>query len=86
MQVGQACRDITTEVRTIHLDNRCPGERGEFLAYWSELLESGASSMVAAGVVTEEVVDGMKAELAAVAHDPNSVFYYSFVQARARVW
>lgn len=79
-------RDITTDVRTIHLDNRCPGERGEFLAYWSELLESGAEGMVTAGKVTQEVVEGMKAELAAVAHDPNAVFFYSFIQARARVW
>jgi hypothetical protein len=30
-------------------------------------------------------VEGMKAELALVAHDPNSVFFYSFVQARAQV-
>ncbi len=35
-------RDIRTEVRTIHLDNRAPGERAEFIAYWTELLLSGA--------------------------------------------
>jgi ubiquinone/menaquinone biosynthesis C-methylase UbiE len=79
-------RDITTEVRTIHLDNREPGQRAEFLAYWSELLASGAESMLRAGKVTEETVEGMKDELAAVGHDPNAVFFYSFVQARARVW
>ena len=79
-------QDITTEVRTIHLDNRRPGERSEFLAFWSELLSSGAEGMLAAGKVTEELVEGMKQELGAVAHDPNAVFFYSFVQARARVW
>jgi hypothetical protein len=79
-------RDIATEVRTIHLDNREPGERADFLAYWTELLLSGADGLLAAGKVSAETVEGMKDELNEVAHDPNAVFFYSFVQARARVW
>ena len=35
--------------------------------------------------VMKEIVDGMRDELARVARDPDSVFFYSFVQARARV-
>jgi hypothetical protein len=31
-------------------------------------------------------VEGMTPELERVARDPNSVFFYSFIQARARVW
>ena len=79
-------RDIQTEVKTFHLDNRAPAERAEFLAYWTDLLLSGAPALLAAGRVTEEVVAGMRRELARVARDPNSVFFYSFVQARARAW
>ena len=79
-------REITTEVRTIHLDNRTPGERAEFIAYWSELLLSGAPGLEKAGKVSAKVVEGMKRELADVAHDPNAVFFYSFVTARARSW
>lgn len=79
-------RDVTTDVRTFHLDNRAPAERAEFLAYWTELLLSGAPALVAANKVTDEVVEGMKRELELVARDPNSVFFYSFIQARARVW
>jgi len=78
-------REINTEIRTIHLDNRVPGERAEFLAYWTELLLSGAPGLIEAGKVSEETVEGMRAELQQVAHDPNSVFFYSFVQARAKV-
>jgi ubiquinone/menaquinone biosynthesis C-methylase UbiE len=78
-------RDITTDVRTIHLDNRAPGERAEFLAFWIELLLSGAPNLLEAGKVSEETVEGMKTELDEVAHDPDAVFFYSFVQARARV-
>jgi ubiquinone/menaquinone biosynthesis C-methylase UbiE len=78
-------QDITTKVRNIHLDNRAPGERAEFLDYWSELLLSGAPGLVEAGKVSRETVEGMTAELDRVAHDPNAVFFYSFIQARARV-
>ena len=30
-------RDVVTDVKTFHLDNRAPGERTEMLAYWTEL-------------------------------------------------
>ncbi len=79
-------QDITTKVRNIHLDNRAPGERAEFLAFWSDLLLSGAPGLLEAGKVSEETVEGMRAELDLVGHDPNAVFFYSFIQARARVW
>ena len=79
-------RDITTHVRTIHLDNRSAGERAEFLAFWTELLLSGADELLAAGKVDEATVEGMKQELDHVAHARDSVFFYSYVQAKARVW
>ena len=78
-------RDVVTEVKTIHLDNRHPGERAEFIAMWSDLLLSGAAGLVDAGCIDAGVVDEMRAELERVAHDPNAVFYYSFIQARALV-
>ena len=55
-----------------------------FSRYWSELLLSGAPALLDAKKVDESVVDGMREELARVARDPNSVFFYSFIQARAR--
>lgn len=79
-------RDVETTVRTFHLDNRCPGERAEFIAFWSELLLSGAPGLQQEGKVSEEVVSAMKQELREVAHHPNAVFFYSFVQARALVY
>lgn len=81
-QVG--FHDVQTFVKTFHLDNRSPGERAEFLGYWTELLLSGAPELIASKKVGPEVVDGMKDELDRVARDPNSVFFYSFIQARAR--
>lgn len=79
-------RDIETEVKTFHLDNRAPGERAEFLAFWSDLLLSGAPSLIEAQKIDQEVVDAMTEELKKVSRDPNSVFFFSFVQARARAW
>lgn len=79
-------RDVATEVKSMHLDNRDPVERAETIAYWTELLLSGAPALLAAGEVTTEVVEGMRRELARVARDPNSVFFYAFIQARARAW
>jgi ubiquinone/menaquinone biosynthesis C-methylase UbiE len=79
-------RDVVTEVKTFHLDNRAPAERAEMLAYWSDLLRSGSPSLLASNRVSQEVVDGMTRELERVARDPNSVFFYSFIQARARAW
>ncbi|MHC4262774.1 MAG: methyltransferase domain-containing protein [Planctomycetota bacterium] len=78
-------RDIVTEVRNIHLDNRQPGERAEFLAFWTDLLLSGAPALLEAGKVSEETVRNMERELHSVARDPDAVFFYSFVQAQARV-
>lgn len=78
-------RDIVTLVKTFHLDNRAPGERAEFLGYWTELLLSGSKELLDAGCVSEDVVEGMTKELDRVARDPNAVFFYSFIQAQARV-
>jgi hypothetical protein len=36
-------------------------------------------------MVSAAPVAGMKRELEEVAHNPNAVFFYSFVQARAQV-
>jgi ubiquinone/menaquinone biosynthesis C-methylase UbiE len=79
-------RDILTDVKTLHLDNRCPGDRAEFLKEWTDMLLSAAPDLQATGKISEEIVEGMKKELESIGHDPNAVFYSSFVQAQAKVW
>ena len=76
--------DIETEVRPVLLDNRHPGERAEFLRFWTDLLLSGCEELISAGKVDTETVEGMQGELRDVATDPDAVFFYAFVQARAR--
>jgi len=78
--------DVSTEIKTFHFDNREPGRRKTMIAFWEELLLSAADQLLAAGKVTRDVVDGMRREMHQVQNDPNAVFFYSFVQARAVVY
>ena len=56
------------------------------IAFWEELLLSAADQLIQAGKVTQDVVDGMRREMHQVQNDPNAVFFYAFVQARAVVY
>lgn len=78
--------DVVTEVKTIHLDNRQPGRRKHMIEFWEELLLSAAEPLLASGKVDEATVAGMRRELQAVRNDPNAVFFFAFVQARASVY
>jgi ubiquinone/menaquinone biosynthesis C-methylase UbiE len=81
----QGYKDVRTEIKTWHLDNRCPGQRKEIIEFWSELLFSAADQLVEQKIVDEEVVANMAVELKRVKSDPNAVFFYSFIQAQAIV-
>ena len=79
-------RDVTTELKTFYFDNREPARRKVMISFWEELLLSAADKLVEAGAVTQEIVDGMRREMHQVQNDPNAVFFYSFIQARATVF
>lgn len=79
-------RDVQTEVKSVHLDNRQPGKRKQMIAFWEELLLSAADQLVATGKVDNATVEGMRRELQAVRSDPDAVFFFAFVQARAVVY
>jgi ubiquinone/menaquinone biosynthesis C-methylase UbiE len=79
-------RDVSTEIKTFHFDNREPARRKTMIGFWEELLLSAADQLIAAGCVTADVVDGMRREMRQVQNDPDAVFFYSFVQARAVVY
>lgn len=77
-------RNIETEVKTWFLDNRHPQKRKEMIDFWRELLLSASEQLLASKYVTQEIVDGMKKEMSVVASDPNAVFFFSFIQAKAK--
>ncbi|HYK76821.1 MAG TPA: class I SAM-dependent methyltransferase [Daejeonella sp.] len=74
---------IEVEPKIIHLDNRNPAKRTEMISFWTELLLSALPNLLQAGYVDEELAENMKKEMRLVAKDPNAVFYYSFIQAKA---
>jgi ubiquinone/menaquinone biosynthesis C-methylase UbiE len=76
-------QEIETTAKTWHLDNRYPQQRQEVIEYWTELLLSASEQLIKAEYVTEDIVENMKKEMAIVTKDPNAVFYYSFMQAKA---
>jgi ubiquinone/menaquinone biosynthesis C-methylase UbiE len=79
-------RDVQTEVKNVHLDNRQPGRRKQMIEFWEEVLLSAAEQLVTAGKTDIPTVEGMRSELQAVRNDPNAVFFFAFVQARATVY
>ncbi|MFC3650188.1 class I SAM-dependent methyltransferase [Dyella humi] len=79
-------RDVQTEVKNVHLDNRQPGRRKQMIEFWEELLLSAAEQLITTGKTDAGTVEGMRNELQAVRNDPNAVFFFAFVQARAMVY
>ena len=79
-------KDIETKVKTWHYDNRQPEKRKEVVEYWTDLLLSGADQLLKDKMVDQELVDNCYIELKKVANDPNAVFFYSFIQATAKVY
>jgi ubiquinone/menaquinone biosynthesis C-methylase UbiE len=83
MQVGFS--NIVTTPKIWHFDNRSPAKRREMIEFWSELLLSASEQLVEQQRVDQSVVTAMKEELETVAREPSSVFFYSFIQAKATV-
>jgi ubiquinone/menaquinone biosynthesis C-methylase UbiE len=79
-------RDVQTEVKNVHLDNRQPGRRKQMIEFWEEVLLSAAEQLIVAGKTDLPTVEGMRSELQAVRNDPNAVFFFAFVQAHATVY
>ncbi len=86
MLLSLGFRDIETDIKAWHFDNRAPEKRRSFIEFWSELLLSASEQLIKSGKVTKEVVAAAKEELNTVVGDPNAVFHYSFMQTRARVF
>jgi len=76
-------QNIQTKVVTFHWDNRHPEKRRQMMEYWIDLLMSGADQLIKAKYTTPEIAKAGMLEMRAAAQDPDAVFLYSFMQARA---
>ena len=79
-------QNIKTTVLTHMYDNRTPKRRAAFIDYWTGLLLSGAPDLLKTGRVTQEIVDEMKNESLKLKKDPDSVIFFSWIQARAEAY
>ena len=79
-------QNVSTKVLTHQYDNRYPKKRAAFIDYWTELLLSGAPGLIKAGRVTQETVDQMREESERLKSAPDSVIFYSWIQARAEAY
>lgn len=84
MLLSQGYRAIETNVKIWHLDNRSPAKRREAIRFWKELLLSGKGALLAAGRVDEALVQAMEGEFRQVEANPDAVFFYAFMQAKAQ--
>jgi ubiquinone/menaquinone biosynthesis C-methylase UbiE len=78
-------KNIRTDVKVLHYDNRTPEKRASFIEYWTNLLLSGAPGLLAEGKVSDKLVEDMKQELQRLKNDRDAVFFYAPVQARAEL-
>lgn len=76
-------QDVSTEVKLEYYDNRAPKLRSEFIEYWINLFLSGAPNLLTEKKITVELIEQMKAELNRLKEDPDAVFFYAWVQAKA---
>ncbi|MGE3164126.1 MAG: class I SAM-dependent methyltransferase [Planctomycetota bacterium] len=83
--LGTGFESIVTRAKILHFDNRHPVRRHEAIAYWTELLLSAGPQLLEAQVVTTEHLAEVERELRQVSRNPHAVFFYSFMQATARV-
>jgi len=83
--MDQGFEQIETKIHNWHLDNRNPGLRKLHVDFWTDLLLSGSKTLIDAKYIDEDSVAMAAKDLKSIARDPNAIFYYSFMQAKARV-
>ncbi len=79
-------QQIETSVKSFHYDSRTPKLRAQMIDFWAVLLLSGTPALLEAGRTTEAEIARMREELDRVKHEKNGVFFYSSVQATAKVF
>lgn len=79
-------QSVSTDVRTLHYDNRAPKMRGLMLDYWSDLLVSSSKELIKAKKVTPAIVNAMQKELKAHTNTKNSVFFDAWIQAKGQAF
>jgi len=83
--VSTGYTDITLRSGGFHLDGRNRKEKEIVLIYWKNLMSSAAEHLIQEGLIHEQDFEEMKKAMDELKEDPNSIFYYQFIQATATV-
>lgn len=76
-------QNIQTRILYFLLDKRVPKQRTEHCRRFLDLLMSAAPELLKSGRVTKSLVEEVKAEWHRAEKDPNSIIFYSIIQATA---
>lgn len=77
--------DIQTEIRPFHFDSREPEKKEAFTEYFFQILLSAEKTLLKEKRVTSTDIEKMKKEVEKVKKEKNSVFFYAFMRATAKV-
>lgn len=77
--------DIKIEVRPFHFDSRDSARRKIFMEYFYQILLSAKNSLIKEGRVTKEMVRKMDQEVELFKKAPDSIFFFAWMRATARV-
>lgn len=78
-------KDIETQVKNWHFDNRQPERRRQTMLFWKSLMLSAEDALLSSNKIDQDTVAAMKREFSEVETDPDAVFFYSFLQAKAAI-
>ena len=78
-------KDIEVHPVAFHFDSRHSDRRREFIDYFFKILLSAEDVLVATGRVDQRLIQTMKKEVEVAKNTKDSVFFYSFMRATAKV-
>ncbi len=76
-------QNIQITPHCFNLDKRTPNHRLEMLQYWEGLTYSKLENVAKAGLYNEQNWNKIRQEFITLREDPNAVFSYTFIQAKA---
>jgi ubiquinone/menaquinone biosynthesis C-methylase UbiE len=77
--------DVQTEIRSFHFDSREPERRRAFVDYFYQILLSAKDTLIKEGRVSREMIEKMDREVEKVKRSRDSVFFYAWMRATAKV-
>jgi len=76
-------KNVGTEVRVFHFDDRSPRERAQFTEYFKKILLSAAPALLREKRVTPKAVRDLHKEFDRIKRTKGAVFFYSWIRATA---